>query len=332
MAVYTALTQAEIEAFLLHYEVGTLVSFKGITEGVENTNYLLIAENAQGTHVRYILTIYEQRVNPDDLPFFLGLTEWLANRGIDCPMPVKGKTHQAIYQLKNKPAALIEYLEGMGSPHITPYHMTLTGELAAKMHLGAKDFSLSRKNSLSIDGWQTLFSLFAGQADDITPGLAKEMEDELHFLAQNWPEHLPEGVIHADIFPDNVFFMDGNTDQPQLSGVIDFYFACNDYWMYDLMICMNAWCFDLGHEFVHQRAEAFLQAYHALRPITKEEQEAVQILGRGASMRFLVTRAYDWLNRVPDALVNPKDPMEYVKKLRFYRNIKGWQDLGITLS
>lgn len=328
MAVYTKLTASDIEAFLTQYEVGGLVSFKGITEGIENSNYLLVAEH-RGAPVHYILTIYEQRVQPEELPFFMGLTEWLADRGISCPRPVKGKDGRTIFTLKAKPAALIHFLEGRGSPHITPRHTELTGELIARMHLAAEGFPMTRRNALSVGGWQALFRRFRHEADGIAPGLEAEIEEELAFLEDNWPHDLPQGVIHADIFPDNVFFIDGNTDQPELSGIIDFYFACNDFWMYDLLICMNAWCFDSGHHFMSERAQALLAAYNRMRPVTEAEKAAMPVLARGASMRFLVTRCYDWLNRVDGALVNPKDPMEYVRKLRFHQQVRSAREYGI---
>ncbi len=321
MAVYTKLTANDIAAFLTHYQVGTLVSFKGITEGVENTNYLLVTQK-DGVETRYILTLYEQRVNASELPFFMSLTEWLADRSIICPRPVKGEGDRTIFSLKDKPAALINYLTGRGSPHITPRHLELCGELIARMHLAAEGFPMTRRNALSVDGWTNLYHQFRSQANTITPTLEKEIATELQLLETHWPTGLPRGIIHADIFPDNVFFTDGNTDQPDLSGIIDFYFACNDFWMYDLMICFNAWCFDTGHKFVPARAQALLNAYHRLRPITDAERQNMPILARGAAMRFLITRSHDWLHRVEGALVNPKDPMEYVAKLRFHQQVR----------
>ena len=356
MAVYTKLTAQDIEPFLKQYDIGTLVSFKGITEGVENTNYLLttspsprrgegrgggLAAECEGPlpnppplcgrgDEKYILTLYEQRVNPSELPFFLGLTEWLADRNIVCPRPVKGRDGDVIFKLKNRPAAIIHFLNGRGSPHITPFHLELVGELLARMHLAAEGFPGVRRNALSVDGWVDLFQRFRGRADTITVGLEQELAEELRYLEEHWPQRLPQGVIHADVFPDHIFFKDGNTDQPELSGIIDFYFACNDFWIYDVMICMNAWCFDAGHQFVPARAQALLQSYHRLRPITEAERLAMPILGRGAAMRFLVTRAHDWLHRVEGALVNPKDPMEYVAKLRFHQRVRSYRDYGLT--
>lgn len=310
MAVYTKLTNDDIRKFLAHYEVGALTSAKGIAEGIENTNYLLTV----GT-TRYILTVFENRVKPAELPFFMELTTWLADRGIPCPRPIKGKNGKNIYPLKGKSAALIQFLEGKGSPNITLYHMRQLGELAAHMHLAAENFPRKRANNLSLKGYKELFSKIEKKCDRIAPGLSKTIKDELAFLQKHWPKDLPSGVVHADLFPDNVFFK-----RDDLSGVIDFYFACNDFWMYDLMICMNAWCFNGVHKFVPSRAKALLQAYHAVRPITAKERKAIAVLARAAALRFLLTRSYDWLNRVPGAVVKIKDPLEYVEKLRFHQS------------
>jgi homoserine kinase type II len=329
LAVYTHLSKEDIAALLMHYDIGELETFKGIAEGVENTNYLIITQ--KGAHrQRYILTLYEQRVNPDDLPFFLGLTEWLANRGIACPRPVRSRDDQMTASIKGKTAALIHFLEGRGNPHITPRHLELTGELLARMHLAGEGFPITRRNTLSLDGWRALFQKFRGDADAIAPGLEKEISAEFSFLEKHWPQGLPSGVIHADVFPDNVFFIDEYTDQPELSGIIDFYFACNDAWIYDVIICMNAWCFDTGHKFVPVRAKALLDTYNRIRPITEAERAAMPVLARGAAMRFLMTRAHDWLIRVDGALVNPKDPMEYVTKLRFHQRIGDYREYGLS--
>lgn len=328
MAVYTTLSKADIQSFLGQYDVGELVSFKGIAEGVENTNYLLVTKTRDGQK-RYILTVYEQRVNPSDLPFFLGLTEWLADRGINCPRPVRSRAGVAVQELKGKSAALIHFLEGRGNPHITPRHLELTGELAARMHLAAEGFPQTRRNAMGLEAWQTLFTGFRNSADGISPGLEKEIESELAHAKKHWPQGLPKGIIHADIFPDNVFFIDGNTDQPELSGVIDFYFACNDYWAYELAICLNAWCFDTGHQYVPARGQALFKAYNKLRPLTDAEKKAFPTLARASALRFLMTRIHDWINRPAGALVNPKDPKEYLAKLHFHQQAKSLADYGI---
>ncbi|NBO18900.1 MAG: homoserine kinase [Proteobacteria bacterium] len=329
MAVYTKIGFEEIADFLTQYDLGTLEEFKGIAEGVENTNYQITTVQG-GARARYILTLFEQRVNTQDLPFFLGLTQWLADRGVSCPRPALTRAGALTSQLAGKSAAIVHFLEGRGNPHITPRHLELTGDLIARMHLAAQGFSLSRANALSLAGWQTLFTRFAPQTDRIAAGLENTIADELIFLASNWPRDLPAGIIHADIFPDNVFFIDGHTDRPELSGIIDFYFACHDFWMYDLLICMNAWCFDTSHRFVPARAQALLSAYNRVRPITAEEKAAMPILARGAAIRFLMTRAHDWLIRVEGALVNPKDPMEYVAKLHFHQQVDDYRAYGLA--
>lgn len=327
MAVYTKLTHNDIAAFLGNYDLGTLVEFKGIAEGVENTNYQITLSRHPG-EVKYILTVYEQRVNPRDLPFFLGLTDWLADRGISCPRPAKTRTGDLTAQIAGKTAAIIHFLQGRGNPHITPRHLELTGAAMARMHLAAEGFPLSRHNTLSLDGWHNLFDRFRYQANTIASGLERLVENELCYLRVHWPNTLPQGVIHADIFPDNVFFIDGHTDKPELSGIIDFYFACNDALAYDLAITLNAWCFDLSHRYLPERGEALLRSYNAIRPLSNAEKEALPTLARGAATRFLMTRSFDWLNRVEGALVNPKDPREYIAKLRFHQSVADWCGYG----
>ena len=319
MAVYTRLSDEEIAAFLTRYNAGQLVSAKGIAEGIENTNYLLHTRDGAFDH-RYILTIYEQRVDANDLPFFLDLTEYLAVRDIPCPRPLHASDGKIIQPLAGKSAALICFLEGKGNPKITPQHTAQLGALTAQMHLAAKSFPQSRRNNWSLGGWQKLFEKFEARADEISEGLGEQIASELEFLRANWPCDLPAGVVHTDLFPDNVFF-DEKARSPAISGVIDFYFACHDLWAYDLLIAMNAWCFDEKFAFVPARAKALFDAYQSHRELTAEELEAMPVLARGAAMRFLITRSYDWLNTPKDALVTPKNPMEYLAKLRFHQGI-----------
>ena len=319
MAVYTRLSNDEIAAFLARYNVGELVSATGIAEGIENTNYLLQTQEGKFSR-RYILTIYEQRVDASELPFFLDLTEYLAVRDIPCPRPLHANDGKIIQPLAGKSAALISFLEGKGNPHITPAHTAQLGTLTAQMQLGAKQFPQSRKNNWSLGGWQKLFDKFEARADEIAEGLAEQIAVELEFLRANWPCDLPAGIVHTDLFPDNVFF-DEKSREPTISGVIDFYFACHDFWAYDLLIAMNAWCFDEKFTFVPARAKALFDAYQQHRELTEEELAALPVLARGAAMRFLVTRCYDWLNTPKDALVTPKDPLEYLAKLRFHQGV-----------
>ncbi len=314
MAVYTALTQDEIAGFLSRYKVGELVSAKGIVEGVENTNYLI--ETAQDT---FILTLFEQRSKMEDLPYFAELMHWLASRGIPCPLPVARKDGGVLAALKEKPAMMVTFLQGSGVTAIRQEHMAQLGKLAAQMHLAGMEFPHRRENTLSLAGWGNLVKKMDGRADEIEPGLEKLIEDEFRFLSEHWPQGLPSGAVHADLFPDNVFFQ-RERGGFHLSGVIDFYFACHDAWAYDLAICINAWCFDDRHRFVPDRLQALLTAYNDIRPMNEEESQAMPILLRGAALRFLLTRAYDWINTPDSAQVVKKDPLEYAAKLTFFQS------------
>lgn len=314
MAVYTEVSDDALEAFIAQYDVGTVESCKGIAEGVENSNFLVATTTGP-----YILTLYEKRVNPADLPFFLGLMDHLAARGIKCPTPVHGRDGQSLRSLCGRPAAMVSFLRGMSVRRITARHCAHLGTALAEMHLAGQDFGLSRANALSVDGWRPLYeSAGAGVADRVMPGLAAEIEAELAVLENRWPADLPRGVIHADLFPDNVFFL-----HDAFSGLIDFYFACNDLFAYDIAICLNAWCFEGEKTFNATKARALLGAYRKVRDFSRQELEALPLLCRGAALRFLLTRLYDWIHTPPGALVRPKDPLEYLNKLRFHRDVSG---------
>ncbi len=318
MAVYTQLSHAEIAAFLAAYDVGELASFKGIAEGVSNTNYLLTTNNQQLT-TNYILTLFEKRFNAAELPFFMQLTEHLAAAGIACPRPIHTRVGAVIGEIQGKPAVLIEFLHGAGNPEISEKHLGLLGEMVANLHLKSEGFVQERANLLSLSGLQNLFASFRARAFEITSGLEAKIAQELEFLAQNLPYDLPKGIIHADIFPDNVFFIE---EPLRISGIIDFYFSCTDFFAYELAIILNAWCFDAQHNFVPQRAAALIAAYSKIRPLNAAEIAVMPMLCRLAAMRFLVTRADAWLNRSEGALLMVKDPMEYVEKLRFWQEDK----------
>ncbi|MCH7693820.1 MAG: homoserine kinase [Proteobacteria bacterium] len=313
MAVYTEVTDEELTAFVAEYEIGEPLSCKGIAEGIENSNYLLAAEG--GT---YILTLYEKRVDGADLPFFLGLMEHLGARGVPCPTPLKGRDGQMLRSLCGRPAAIVTFLDGMWPRRITPEHCAHLGEAMAHMHLAGRDFHLGRANALSVDGWRPLLDASAARAEEVRPGLAEDLGAELDDLERHWPAGLPSGVIHADLFPDNVFFL-----ADHLSGIIDFYFACSDFFAYDLAICLNAWCFETDGSFNITKARHMLTAYRKVRDFSADELDALPLLARGSAMRFLLTRLYDWLNTPPGALVTPKDPLEYMKKLEFHRGVQG---------
>jgi homoserine kinase type II len=320
MAVYTDVPDDELRAFVAKYDIGEVISCKGIAEGVENSNYLLRTES--GT---YILTLYEKRVAPVDLPFFIGLMEHLARRGIACPTPVRARDGEALQLLCNRPAAIVTFLDGMWPRRLQPHHCAGVGRALAELHLAGADFGMSRPNSLGAEGWRNHYGASRERADEVRPGLAAELGEELERLEAAWPQDLPKGVIHADLFPDNVFFR-GDT----LSGLIDFYFACTDFLAYDVAICLNAWCFELDGSFNVTKARLLLSNYKAVRPIGADEIATLPLLARGSALRFLLTRLYDWLNQPPGALVRPKDPLEYLQKLRFHRRVDGPSAYGLA--
>ncbi|WP_374384396.1 homoserine kinase [Dongia sp.] len=309
MAVYTEVPDGELAAFVKAYDIGEVISCKGIAEGVENSNFLM-----HTTKGSFILTLYEKRVHPEDLPFFLGLMEHLAAKGLSCPTPIKATDGAALRELCGRPAAIISFLEGMWPRRPTERHCQLLGSALAEFHLKGRDFPLKRPNNLSVSGWRTLVASTKDRADEVAPGLSRTIQDELAFLAENWPKDLEIGVIHADLFPDNVFFLGD-----RLSGLIDFYFACTDFLAYDVAICLNAWCFEQKSEFNVTKAKLLIESYRKLRPLPPQELAAMPILARGSALRFLLTRLYDWLNHPPGAFVQPKDPLEYLKKLRFHQ-------------
>jgi homoserine kinase type II len=319
MAVYTEVADEELNAFIASYAIGALTSCKGIAEGVENSNYVVQTEAG-----RYILTLYEKRVAPEDLPYFLALMEHLAAKGIASPLPVRDREGRSLRELAGRPAALITFLDGVSIRRASLEQCASAGEALAKLHLAGEDFPLRRENSLSLAAWPPLFAAIRDQADGIIPGLAGEIGKELDHLAAHWPVELPSGVIHADLFPDNVLFL-GN----EVTGLIDFYFACTDMLAYDIAICLNAWCFETDASFNVTKARALLQAYERSRPLSPAELDALPTLARGAATRFLLTRAYDWLNTDGEALVKRKDPGEYLRKLRFHRRVKSYRDYGL---
>lgn len=322
MAVYTEVSDEQLITFVATYDIGEVTSCKGIAEGVENSNYLL--STGAGS---FILTLYEKRVNPDDLPFFLGLMAHLAARGIPCPTPLKDNSGQALGQLCGRHAAIITFLDGMWPRRITPDHCAGVGAAMAKMHLSGADFTIRRPNALSVESWRALLGQSAGRADQVKPGLADFLARELDQLEAGWPgpgSDLPRGVIHADLFPDNIFFKGG-----ALSGLIDFYFACNDLFAYDVAICLNAWCFEADGSFNVTKARRLLTAYGKVRDFSRAELAALPLLARGSAMRFLLTRLFDWLNTPRDALVTPKNPLEYLHKLKFHQGVRGPGDYGL---
>ena len=323
MAVYTDVAADELAEFLGHYDIGELLSYKGIAEGVENSNFLLHTSAGY-----FILTLYEKRVAKGDLAFFLGLMTQLARHGINCPQPLKTRSGETLSTLAGRPAAIINFLEGIWPRKPNVAHCAGVGEALAKMHLAGRDFGMTRANALSVSGWRPLFDAAAPRADQVQHGLRAFVGAELDYLESNvWPNNLPQGVIHADLFPDNVFFLG-----ERVSGIIDFTFACTDTLVYDVAICLNAWCFESDCSFNVTKARAFLAAYGRERPLSEAEQNALPLLARGAALRFLLTRLVDFLNVPAGALVRPKDPLEYVRKLRFQQGVTSLRDYGVTAT
>lgn len=322
MAVYTEVSDDDLTTFLAGYGVGELVSFKGIAEGVENTNYLVVT-----TQRTFILTLYEKRVDRDDLPFFIGLMEHLSSKNIACPTPIRDRNRKALGDIAGRPAALVSFLEGFWVRKPQARHCRAVGAAMANMHLAGADFTLSRENSLGFAGWRPVFSRFADDAEQIYPGLGEQIACELEDLERVWPHDLPRGVIHADLFPDNVFFR-----KTTISGLIDFYFACNDAYAYDLAITLNAWCFERDLSFNVTKARALLQGYTSMRPLSAAEFHALPILCRGAALRFLLTRSFDWLHTPPTAYVKPHDPIPYLRRLRFHQSVSSASEYGLELA
>jgi homoserine kinase type II len=320
MAVYTDVPTEALATFLAGYDIGELLSYKGIAEGVENSNFLVHTSAGY-----YILTLYEKRVAVRDVPFFLALMEHLAARGITCPQPVKTRKGETLGTLCGRPAAVVTFLDGMWMRRPDANHCAAVGEALARMHLAGADFSGKRRNALSVDGWRPLFEQAEDRAESVQHGLRATIADELAYLEKNWPHDLPAGVIHADLFPDNVFFLHG-----KLSGLIDFYFACTDTLAYDVAICLNAWCFEPDHSYNVTKGQSLLGAYIKHRPLSGAELDALPLLARGAALRFLLTRLVDWLNVPEGALVQPKNPLEYFRKLRFHQKAESVRDYGLA--
>jgi len=319
MAVYTKFQKENIEEILSNYAIGKLNSFKGIQEGIENTNYFLLVDNK-----KYILTIYEKRVKSEDLPFFSELMTSLNKASVRCPIPIVNKQKKSITDYNGKKLMIVTYLEGKAKKILTPQNCKSVGIEVAKMHEITKNFKIKRKNNLSINSWRKLFSSVKKECSKIHQDLPKLIESNLNDVEKNWPHDLPKGIIHADLFSDNILF-----NNNQFSGLIDFYFSCEDFYAFEIAICFNALCFDgvpKNLSFNVTKAKNFIDGYNSIRKLTDDEKGNIKVLSQGAALRFLLTRVFDALNTVDGAIVKVKDPMEYLKRLEFHKNSKNFED------
>ena len=318
MAVYTDIDDAALSALLTEYDLGPPLAFKGIAEGVENSNFLL--ETPKG---RYILTVFEKRAKKEDLPFFMGMMGHLASKGFPAPLPVPAKDGNPLRTVQGKPAVICSFLQGMSPRRPDIDQCRALGQALGRFHVALGDFRMRRPNDLSLASWPVMFAGREAAADALLPGLSTQVQGDLDFLKANWPKTLPGGAIHADLFPDNTFFLDG-----KLSGVIDFYFACSDFLAYDIAVCLNAWCFERRGEYNLTKGRALISSYEAVRRLEPRERSALPILARGAAMRFFLTRLVDLAATPKDALVKPHNPLDYAERLGFHRQAKSPEDYG----
>ena len=319
MAVYTKLEHQEVRQFLEQYNINNFKDYKGITEGVENTNYLIKTSEQD-----YILTIYEKRVDENDLPFFIKLLSYLSENKFPCPKPIANKNNDKINRIKNKNAALVTFLNGQSKNKITSEECFEIGKITAQLHEITKKFDINRKNNLSIENWDSIFEKTIKQKIDLDESIIKKTKNYLNFLKDKWPKNLPQGIIHADLFPDNIFFTNN-----KVSGIIDFYFACNDFFAYEIAICINSLCFDNNSTFNMTKAKNLIDGYTYIRTLSEDEKKYLPILSMGAAMRFFLTRLYDFYHTDNKADVKIKDPFEYLKKIEFHSTIKNFNEYFI---
>ena len=319
MAVYTQLNQSKIEEILSNYNLGKLDSFKGIEEGIENTNYFLSVNKK-----KLILTVYEKRVKSEDLPFFSNLMSSLNKANFKCPAPIINNSNDTITNFNGKKLMIVSFLEGKAKTNLSPANCKAIGIETARMHELTKNIKIKRQNDLSVNSWRNLFETVKDQCSKLHKDLPKLVEDSLNSVEKKWPKDLPKGIIHADLFHDNIFF-----DKDKLSGIIDFYFSCEDFFAFEIAICFNALCFDGAKEnlsFNVTKAKNFIDGYSSIRKLSELEKQSINVLSQGAALRFLLTRVFDALNTVEGAMVKVKDPIEYLKRLEFHKNAKNHED------
>ena len=319
MAVYTKLSENNLKDFFSKYNLGKLLKFQGIQEGIENSNYFVKTDSG-----KFILTVYEKRVEEKDLPFFMGLMKNIFNKNFPSPEPIINKNGNYITEIFGKKAAVVSFLEGASKKNLTPDNCHEVGIYTAKLHMITKNLNIKRTNRLSVNSWRLIYRKIQRDCSKIYPDLTKIIERNLEIIEDKWPKNIPRGIIHADLFPDNIFFKGS-----KLTGIIDFYFSCYDFYALEIAICLNALCFEGKNEnlsFNVTKAKKFIDGYSSIRKLTEEEKESLKILCHGAAMRFLLTRVFDYLNLTEDALVKIKDPVEYLKRLEFHNSVKNYQD------
>ena len=319
MAIYTKLSENNLKDFFSKYNLGKLLRFKGIQEGIENTNYFVQMEKG-----KFILTVYEKRVEEKDLPFFMSLMRNLFDSNFPSPEPIINKNGSYITDILNKKAAVVSFLDGAAKKNLNPENCNEVGIQTAKLHLITKNLSGKRENKLSLNSWKKIYNSIKNKCSKIHPDLSKIIEKNLNEIESNWPKKIPMGIIHADLFPDNIFFKDN-----KVSGIIDFYFSCNDFYAFEIAICLNALCFEGKNEnlsFNVTKAKKFIDGYSSIKKLTENEKESLKILCQVAAIRFLLTRVFDYLNLTKGAIVKIKDPIEYLKRLKFHDSVKNYQD------
>ncbi len=319
MAIYTKLTEGNLKDFFSKYNLGKVISFKGIQEGIENTNYFVQAEKG-----KFILTIYEKRVQEKDLPFFMGLMRNLFDSKFLSPEPIINKNGNYVTEILNKKAAVVSFLDGSSKKNLSPENCFAVGVETAKMHMITKKLSIKRENRLSVQSWRAIYDNVKKDCSKIHINLPNIVEKNLDEIENNWPQNIPSGIIHADLFPDNIFFK-----KNKFSGIIDFYFSCYDFYAFEIAICLNALCFE-GQKnnlsFNVTKAKKYIDGYSTIRKLSENEKKSLKILCQGAAVRFLLTRVFDYLNLIDGAIVKVKDPIEYLKRLEFHNSVKSYQD------
>ena len=319
MAVYTKLSEGELKKFFSKYSLGEILNYSEIKEGIENTNYFIQTEKG-----KFILTLYEKRVEEKDLPFFISLMKNLFDKKFPSPQPIINKNGNYISEILNKKAAVVSFLNGKAKKNLEPNDCYQVGVYTAKLHLITKNLTGKRENKLSIKSWREIYNKVKIDCSKIHNNLSETIESNLDKIEKNWPKNIPAGIIHADLFPDNIFF-----NKKNLSGIIDFYFSCYDFYAFEIAICLNALSFEGKNEnlsFNVTKAKRFIDGYSSLRKLDENEKKSLKILCQGAAIRFLLTRVFDYLNLTEGALVKIKDPVEYLKRLEFHDNVNSYED------